>query len=198
MAVIIAFSGSSNSGKTTLINRIAARIPGCHILGENIRDYLVDTSIDAVRANAWSYFELQRNVIRDKINRENAVKHHDSVILVDRSLADSLWYLTHYTNTTGFSDDQLKEYTNFVQEVIAAAREFCRYDHIFFARPIQLIEKSQFRPTRLNITQQMESKMIETLTFGLFGATTRITCVDVMSETDLVISACLQASKEIA
>lgn len=201
MATIVALSGSSNSGKTTLIHRIEAAIPGCLVLAENIREHLAGTSIDEVRSNPLQYFELQKKVITQKINREIEARQHRGLVLVDRSLADSLWYLVHYTNTAGFRSDQLRDYADFVQYVIDSAkmegpREYPhRYDHIFFAKTIFPIEENQFRPQALVSTVHMEAAAIRVLTSGLFQHTT-ITDVDVRVDTDRVLDSCREAAAE--
>lgn len=199
MNVTFAFSGPCNAGKTTLMHKIKAKFGGrVHIVGECIRDKI--TSIDVVRNSTQTYFKLQQRVIMEKIKQEDdalAMKK-GKLILVDRSLADSLFYTTFYIDIKDLADNQKVEYANFVKAITETAKARKRYDMVFMMQPLPITVKDPMRPTDLIVTQTIEHQLIEILNIGLFTGLSKLTKVDVRKEEDQILNACEEALSEIA
>lgn len=199
MNVSFAFSGSCHSGKTTLMAKIKDRFGSrVHVVGECIREH-IEESIDAERSYAQGYLKLQQHVINEKIRLEDeALSHADGqLILIDRSLADSLFYLTTYTDTRQLNQHHLTEYANLVKHVVNTARSGKRYDMLFMLQPISVKVLDPMRPRNILQTQSIEHAMIETLNIGLFTGLSTLTKVDVVAEEDLVLQACADAIFEL-
>jgi predicted ATPase len=197
MNVTFAFSGPCNAGKTTLMHKIKDRFGSkVHIVGECIRDKI--TSIDVVRNSAQNYFKLQQRVVMEKIRMEDeANSGNGKLILVDRSLADSLFYTTFYIDIKALTDAQKIEYVNFVKNITETAKAKKRYDIVFMMQPLPITVKDPMRPNDLVVTQTIEHQLIETLNIGLFTGLSKLTKVDVRKEEDQILSACEEALSEI-
>jgi predicted ATPase len=199
MNVTFAFSGPCNAGKTTLMHKIKAKFGGrVHIVGECIRDKI--TSIDVVRNSTQNYFKLQQKVIMEKIKQEDdaLATKKGQLILVDRSLADSLFYTTFYIDIKDLADNQKVEYAKFVKTITETAKARKRYDMVFMMQPLPITVKDPMRPTDLIVTQTIEHQLIEILNIGLFTGLSKLTKVDVRKEEDQILNACEEALSEIA
>jgi predicted ATPase len=198
MNVSFAFSGPCNAGKTTLMHKIRERFGSdIHIVGECIRERIA--SIDAVRNNTTDYFRLQQEVIEQKIRQEDEALQNKKgkLILIDRSLADSLFYLTFYVDIKDLSPSLKEEYARFVRYLTDVARTRKRYDIIFMMQPLPVKVKDVMRPTDLAVTQTIEHQIIETLNIGLFTGLSKLTKVDVRAEEKQIIEACEEALSEL-
>lgn len=197
MNVSFAFSGPCNAGKTTLMHKIKERFGSdIHIVGECIRERI--GSIDAVRNNTAEYFRLQQEVIAQKIRQEDEAKtKNGKLVLIDRSLADSLFYLTFYVDIKDLNPTLKDEYARFVKYLTDVARARKRYDVIFMMQPLPVKVKDAMRPTDLAVTQTIEHQIIETLNIGLFTGLSKLTKVDVRAEETQIIEACEEALSEI-
>jgi len=199
MNVTFAFSGPCNAGKTTLMDKIKAKFGGrVHIVGECIRDKI--TSIDVVRNSTQNYFKLQQRVVMEKIKQEDdaLATKKGQLILVDRSLADSLFYTTFYIDIKDLADNQKVEYAKFVKTITETAKARKRYDMVFMMQPLPITVKDPMRPTDLIVTQTIEHQLIEILNIGLFTGLSKLTKVDVRKEEDQILNACEEALSEIA
>jgi predicted ATPase len=199
MNVTFAFSGPCNAGKTTLMHKIKAKFGGrVHIVGECIRDKI--TSIDVVRNSTQNYFKLQQRVVMEKIKQEDdaLATKKGQLILVDRSLADSLFYTTFYIDIKDLADNQKVEYAKFVKTITETAKARKRYDMVFMMQPLPITVKDPMRPTDLIVTQTIEHQLIEILNIGLFTGLSELTKVDVRKEEDQILNACEEALSEIA
>ena len=199
MNVTFAFSGPCNAGKTTLMHKIKAKFGArVHIVGECIRDKI--TSIDVVRNSTQNYFKLQQKVIMEKIKQEDdaLATKKGQLILVDRSLADSLFYTTFYIDIKDLADNQKVEYAKFVKTITETAKARKRYDMVFMMQPLPITVKDPMRPTDLIVTQTIEHQLIEILNIGLFTGLSKLTKVDVRKEEDQILNACEEALSEIA
>jgi len=199
MNVTFAFSGPCNAGKTTLMHKIKAKFGGrVHIVGECIRDKI--TSIDVVRNSTQNYFKLQQRVVMEKIKQEDdaLATKKGQLILVDRSLADSLFYTTFYIDIKDLADNQKVEYAKFVKTITETAKAKKRYDMVFMMQPLPITVKDPMRPTDLIVTQTIEHQLIEILNIGLFTGLSKLTKVDVRKEEDQILNACEEALSEIA
>jgi predicted ATPase len=166
-------------------------------VGECIRDKIA--SIDVIRNSAQNYFKLQQKVIIEKIHLEDdAQKKHDGkLILVDRSLADSLFYTTFYIDIKSLTENQKVEYVDFVKHITDVAKARKRYDIVFMMQPLPITIKDPMRPNDLAVTQTIEHQLIETLNIGLFTGLSKLTKVDVRKEEDQILNACEEALSEI-
>jgi nicotinamide riboside kinase len=199
MNVSFAFSGSCHSGKTTLMSKIKDRFgTRVHVVGECIREHIHE-SIDAERSSALRYLRLQQRAITEKIRLEDAALRDalGKLIIIDRSLADSLYYLITHTDTRQLNSSQLAEYAELVKHVTTVARSSKRYDMLFMLQPIPVKVLDPMRPQNIVQTQCIEHAMIETLNIGLFTGLSTLTKVDVATEEDLVLQACADALFEL-
>lgn len=170
---IIAISGASHSGKTTFINNLQNMFGRqIEFYDEIIRNYDF-SSIDDIRKDASQYFQIQKEIISQKIKQEERAKQKDSpdkLIIFDRSLADSIYYFTTYVNKEALSDDERSEYNKFFIFIYKKAKEHFSflYDSVFLFEPIDASNNDDpFRPKNLHERQTFEYLMIKTLSLGL-------------------------------
>lgn len=168
--IYITFTGGCYSGKTTSINIIKQILEekGKNVImfNELIRNHNIG-SIDDIRKNPNKYMELQDNIIRGKIDMEKSIKNDPSydsntIVLIDRAVTDSLFYLTFYVYKNGLDEyhqemffnlfDYLNEYLDNIKSI---------YDYILEFKPIEnKVEEDSFRPQNLNRMQRVEYEMI--------------------------------------
>lgn len=104
----IAFSGGCFSGKTSTMQALKSILEKegykVVIIDENIRNKNI-TSIDEIRKNPNSYFELQKEIIQEKIKQENEAFNSEKPIiyLFDRALTDSLFYYEFYVDKSNLA-----------------------------------------------------------------------------------------------
>lgn len=196
MNVKVACVGPCHSGKTTLMRRIKTAWPHhVHLVHENIRDRI--SNIDDVRSNSVTYFKLQQEVIARKIAEEDETNKLDKkLIFIDRSLADSLFYLTFYTDIRKFTPEQKREFSTLVN-LVHAACSVKRYDIIYMFSPLDISENDAMRPADLAVTQAIEHRMIETLNVGLFTGHSRIVKINAKDGSEQVMSTCKDIVQEL-
>jgi deoxyadenosine/deoxycytidine kinase len=174
MCKLIAFSGASNSGKTTAIKRSLEKHPHlCVELDEIIRRKKA-INIDTLRSNPMEYLKFQQEVTLQKIEEElDAVekyKNTDTLILVDRSIVDSLFYCAFYLDKSKFSDSELMQY----RDLYAAITDHIKnhpYHKILIFQPIQNIQLDNgLRTSNLRYFQDCEDFFIRNLSYSCFGA----------------------------
>ena len=171
--IIIAFSGASNSGKTTLMNAMKDYCVSKYgedsvkWVGEVIRREPVD--ITQVRSNGASYFEKQLEWTGKKIQQEAELfdfvigqPNAPRLVLIDRSLADSFFYINFYINKSQLREDQYEKYADFYEEVERRMRHHMAklYTHIFIPYPIKEIVQDGFRYNQLKTFQEIEYREI--------------------------------------
>lgn len=190
MSKLIAFSGACHSGKSTMIRKIAERTNynGIITLTDVIRDKVSD--IDAIRKSPKQYLELQIEIITEKFNAEtDAIKKHpNSIVLTDRSLADSFFYYIFYVDKSTLSPQQLEKYAAFFKWLYFRTLTTARtYDHIFLFRPlVQKDTSDTMRPDHLHLLQDVEFLFIKTLVHGFYQSS-QVTEVSADNETDVNI-----------
>lgn len=169
---IVAISGASHSGKTTFITGLQNKFSQVEFYDEIIRNYDF-SSIDEIRKDASQYFQIQKEIISQKINQEEKAKQKDrpdKLIIFDRSLADSIYYFTTYVNREALSEEERLEYNKFFMFIYKKAKEhfLSLYDSVFLFEPIDPSnDNDSFRPKNLKEKQGVEYLMIKTLTLGL-------------------------------
>lgn len=170
---VIAISGASHSGKTTFINNLQNKLRGqVEFYDEIIRNYDF-SSIDDIRKDASQYFQIQKDIITQKIKQEEKAadkNKKDKLIIFDRSLADSIYYFTTYVDEKNLTDKEREDYYSFFVYIYKKAKEHFAnvYDSVFLFEPINPESNTDsFRPSNLKERQTLEYLMIKTLTLGL-------------------------------
>lgn len=164
MSTIIAFSGASNSGKTTLMNVMEKYCiekhgeGSCKVLGEVIRKEPID--IDKIRENGSEYLQKQLQWTGEKMRMERELFWEDNprLVLIDRSLADSLFYINFYTNKSQLSFEETKRFVSFYKEVSFTLKNHMKslYDYVFMPEPIKRIKQDNYRSNMLGVLQDIE------------------------------------------
>lgn len=121
----IAFSGGCFSGKTSTMEALKSILEKdgykVVIVNEAMRETEVaksGMSIDAIRQDANLYFELQKEIIRKKINQEFEAFNGEpnTIYLFDRAITDSLFYYEFYVDKSKL--DNKKDYFGFHKYLI--------------------------------------------------------------------------------
>ena len=171
--VYIVFTGGCHSGKTTSIQIIKdileSKGKNVYIFSEIIRNHNIGT-IDEIRSDANKYMNLQNEIINEKIDMElsllngyeDEINRLNSVVLVDRAITDSLFYLTFYTNKNGFNKDSQNNFINTYNRIISHLNNIKDiYNYILEFKPLQNIkENDSFRPKELDKMKDIEYNMI--------------------------------------
>lgn len=181
--IVIALSGASHSGKTTFMTEAQKLLGEDNVvcITENIRDseLVKKIGIEKIRENAPLYFTLQKEIIGKKIQQEleAPVKNKNKIILIDRSLADSIYYLTKYTEISKFPSELKKEYFTYLNKVQDAAQHIFSvvYDAVLIFPPIKKEEQESdgFRQdlSYFNESQEAEFGQIVLMNEGIAAVT---------------------------
>jgi len=177
--LVIALSGASHSGKTTFMSDAETVLGKDNVvcISENIREIeaVKTIGIENIRKDPLVYFDIQKEIITKKIRQEMElmIKNENKIILIDRSLADSIWYLTKYVEISGISDGKKAEYFDFLEKVHAQAEHSFAlvYDAVFIFPPIRKEElvNDVFRQdlTYFHKSQEAEFSQIAVLNEGI-------------------------------
>jgi len=166
---VLVFTGGCYSGKTTSMQVIKEILEekGKNVifLDELIRRHKIG-SIDEIRRDPNKYMELQNDIIRGKMDSEKySYKNfnENTVILVDRSVTDSLFYLTFYVDKNSLDIEHQKQFItlfNDLNDYLDTVSDI--YTYIFEFTPLkEVIENDNFRPQNLKDLQNIEYKMIK-------------------------------------
>ena len=174
MSLIISFSGGCFSGKTTAIESLQ-KILGkehCVVIGEAIRGKKIG-SIDELRKSPEKYLKIQQEIIYQKISEEKKIsaqsKLSDKVILIDRALSDSMFYLTFYLDKSNLSQEQLDLYAEIYHHLNRSARFSFNniYDIVLQFQPLNIpCDDVKFRPGKMETLKQIESDTIQLFSRG--------------------------------
>lgn len=176
---IVAFSGGCFSGKTTTINKVAEKLRQLgytvYILNENIRDKNVFRkagNIDNIRQDPNSYLLLQNEIIREKIENENEILDAKyttkTIILVDRALTDSLFYLSCYVDKTNLTLENKKIFRHLFSFIYMILLLSKRYDKVLEFRPIKIENIDKYRPKDLEQLHYFEYEIIHCFNNNFF------------------------------
>lgn len=176
---IVAFSGGCFSGKTTTINKVAEKLRQLgytvYILNENIRDknaFRKAGNIDNIRQDPNSYLLLQKEIIREKIENENEIlgaKYTTkTIILVDRALTDSLFYLSCYVDKANLTLENKKIFRHLFSYVYMILLLSKRYDKVLEFRPIKIENIDKYRPKDLEQLHYFEYEIIHCFNNNFF------------------------------
>jgi len=162
----IAISGGCHSGKTTFIEKLQELMPDDIIISDEVIRSKSIVSIDDIRNDPHKYFEFEMDVIKEKckVDMERS-KVEDKIVLFDRSIIDSLFYITFYLGYDRLPNADKPIYKEFIarlnRSIHRALNEL--YDKIMFFEKIPIVEKSKFRPDDLSTLQKIESINIKEL-----------------------------------
>jgi hypothetical protein len=126
--------------------------------------------IHMLRQDAIAYLSLQLDCIPAKIKQENeaCLLNPDKLVLVDRSLIDSWFYLTFYLDKAHLTRHHLEAYHSLATLVVDSLPNRYRALVLMAPRPItQDVLNDPWRPQNLDLVQKLEWDMIRTLSLGL-------------------------------
>ena len=190
MSFIITISGAAHSGKSTCIET----------LKKHFGDYIVDYSelirnkkinIDEIRKDPVKYLDFEIEVITEKIEQEEkAIYEGNKIVLFDRSLIDSYFYYTFYTDKAQFDEIDLKKYHEFLAFLTRKTYEHSNdlYNTTFLFKPIvELKRQDEFTQQYLKYTQENEYNFIKNMTYGfMIKKYYKIVEIDVVEEYDRI------------
>jgi len=172
--MIIAFSGASHSGKTSAMNILKELDSEKVVLFNEVarENHIEIENIDELRKDAAKYLDFEQNIIQWKIDQETKLfkdNDPDKIYILDRSLADSLFYYTFYTDKNQLNKAQLSSYYEFLEYLFKIANEFLhKLDFIFLFKPIDnLVRKDIYTSNFLNYSQNIEDRFIKMLTYDI-------------------------------
>lgn len=139
----LAFSGPNHSGKTTTIAKLFDNINrnfGVIVFSENMHRLMQGKSIDEIRANPKLYLDIEWQCIEERIQFEARVQKYaddeSTVILIDRPLSDSLYYLTAYTDTSAFTPEDFDKFKVLVEKTKAACEKYMPSEQVYVFSPL--------------------------------------------------------------
>lgn len=173
----IALSGASYSGKTTKMKELKSIYKdGLLLSDEVIRS--TNINISDVRSNASDYLKFELEVIKRKIendfNKHIQAQKDNKILLIDRSIFDSMTYFYLYMKPSDLSEEDLKKFSEFDEYLYKEAIPFYNdiLNGIFLFKPLkinqEIIKKDQYRQENLNHLQNVEYNMIKSLTYAHF------------------------------
>lgn len=172
----IAFSGGCFSGKTTTM-KLAKEVFESHgikviMLDELMRDKKI-VSIDEIRKNPVEYLNLQEEIITKKIDMEHALhlKNEKCVVLADRAITDSLFYLLFYVDKSQLDYKDMLRFEKlyaFVDEYARNKAFYNIYDYLLEFKPLSndvCVKACDdiYRPMNLLVQRHSEYRLIRTL-----------------------------------
>ena len=169
----IVFSGGCHSGKTTTMTVVKEILEKQDIkvvmLNEIVRKHDIE-SIDELRKNGHEYFNFQEKVILEKMNQESALfaSNEKCVVLCDRAITDSLFYLLYYTDKSTLTKEDHVLMNRLYKSIDAYAKTAFTniYTCLFEFMPLpykQHSEYDKFRPVYVMHNMYMEHALISIL-----------------------------------
>lgn len=168
--LVIAFSGGCFSGKTTTMEKLKESLEKrghkVAMLSELVREYKFE-SIDKLRQNPSRYLKFQRDIILDKIDAELACTNLDvDVVLIDRAITDSLFYLLFYVDKSELCFDDIALFYGLQNNIHAHIKQaFGRiYDLVIEFSPISdVCHDEVYRPKQIGALKYIEHDTISML-----------------------------------
>lgn len=167
----VVFSGGCYSGKTTTMQKFIKALENkrveVKVLDEIVRKHKIQ-SIDELRKNPATYLDFQNMIINEKIEAELLCinENRKQVVVCDRAITDSLFYLLFYVDKANLNEEQMALYANLYESIDQyAKRAFSEiYDLLIEFKPIDKNETyDSYRPKNISINKYIEHKMISTL-----------------------------------
>jgi len=169
--IIIPVSGASHSGKTTFINKMKELYPNEIVtIDEVIRNKNIN--IDEIRMDSTDYLDLEIDIITKKIDDEESInkKFKNKIILTDRSLIDSYFYYTFYTDKGSLDILNIKRYHEFLSFLKLKMYDHVNglYDFILLFEPISEITRmDEYTVDNIEMVQDNEYFFIKNFTYGV-------------------------------
>lgn len=171
--IVIAFSGGCFSGKTTTMEKLKDTLEkkGCRVimLSELVREHKIE-SIDELRRDYKKYLAFQEEVIHGKILAEchllSDEYNSNDIVLVDRAITDSLFYLLFYVDKSKFEFDDISKFYDIQTRTMAHVKyAFDRiYDLVIEFEPISKpCEDTVYRPKQVGALKYVEATTISML-----------------------------------
>lgn len=162
MSILIACSGACHSGKTTLIHTLKDRISGSKVLDELIRTKHIPNLTELREQDPDAYLDIEIDIITTKMAQETEVLNDGlrRLVIADRSLADSLYYLTRYTQVNRLRPLNVVRYYQLIGQVTETWDT--HYNRIIFLNPIPVPSDltDHFRIKELQDIQTSEAEAI--------------------------------------
>lgn len=168
--IFIPFSGACLSGKTTTMFYLKDFLEqngySVRIIKEPIRDILdyLNLTIDDLRKDFSTFIKVQKEVIlnRKTFEIDMVQDYTEDFVFIDRSAADSFFYITYYPNKQNLTEEQLKSYEELLSMTINYVKE-SKYELLLNFKPlINILENdiNEYRPQNISQTKQIEYEMI--------------------------------------
>lgn len=172
--VFIVFTGGCFSGKTTTMYKFKEifekelDIP-CVFLKEVIRDFPGSENISKLREDQDAYLDMQ--LYTTKQRQDNLLESHydnkdkNTVVLIDRGMADCMFYSTYYLKRENVSKERDIDYTILLNYIESCAEFNIQniYDYILEFTPIETNadkEQQKFRPDDIDSIKWKEHELI--------------------------------------
>jgi len=150
--MLIGFSGSVGSGKTTLVNAIAEKI-NCGVVREVARDVFEEwkhrygfESLAEIRMYSPTKFQLE--VFREQVKREDEELANHDIVLTDRTIYDNFFSTIFYHDDISLLNRYLKEFRKRELER--------RYDLLFVCQAVKADVDDSFRTADLAYRELQE------------------------------------------
>lgn len=168
--IVIAFSGGCFSGKTTTMEELEETLKAKGIkvvtLNELIRERYIG-SIDKIREDPSMYLAFQNEVIRAKIDAEIKCLNADAqVVLVDRAITDSLFYLLFYVDKSKLTFRDTISFMLLQSHIMSHIEYawFNIYDLVVEFKPLdKLCDDTVYRPKHIDALKHIEHTTISML-----------------------------------
>jgi hypothetical protein len=169
----IVFSGGCCSGKTTTMG-VAKEIfekQGMEVimLNEIVRRHAIN-SIEDLRKDGKSYLNFQYSIIHEKMKQELSLyaENKKCIVLCDRAISDSLFYLTFYTDKSSLDRNSFAMFACLQRDIYKHAElAFGQlYTQLLEFKPLKLhIEQEYdlYRPKNIDIIKHIEAENIFTI-----------------------------------
>lgn len=168
--LVIAFSGGCFSGKTTTMEKLKESLEkrGHKVttLDELVRERKIE-SIDKLRQDPSAYLKFQQDIILEKIDAElNCTKLDADVVLVDRAITDSLFYLVFYVDKSRLSFDDIALFYGLQNRIRMHMKQAFEqiYNLVIEFSPINAVcDDKVFRPKQIGALKYIEYDIISML-----------------------------------
>lgn len=168
--VVIAFSGGCFSGKTTTMEKLKESLERrgrkVAMLSELVREHKIE-SIDKLRQDPSAYLKFQQDIILEKIDAElNCTKLDVDVVLVDRAITDSLFYLMFYVDKSKLSFDDIALFYGLQNRIRMHMKQAFKqiYNLVIEFSPINAVcDDKVFRPKQIGALKYIEYDIISML-----------------------------------
>ena len=168
--VVIAFSGGCFSGKTTTMEKLKESLEKrgrrVAMLSELVREHKIE-SIDKLRQDPSAYLKFQQDIILEKIDAElNCTELDVDVVLVDRAITDSLFYLLFYVDKSRLSFDDIALFYGLQNRIRMHMKQAFGqiYNLVIEFSPINAVcDDKVFRPKQIGALKYIEYGIISML-----------------------------------